>query len=120
MAEPFLRIVDKDSNTEVLRITATEIVVDPNVSVDDAARRVIEALQGYFNLAAEEQASRIRAEALEEAAKLAEAKGDEWATVWRNRFKADQHMEGKSAGADEIAAAIRAMIPKEKQDADKA
>ena len=47
--------------------------------------------------------------ALEEAAKLAEAKADEWATVWRNRMKADQHMEGKSAGADEIAAAIRAL-----------
>ena len=47
--------------------------------------------------------------ALEEAAKVAEAKADEWATVWRNRFKADSHMEGKSAGADEIAAAIRAL-----------
>jgi hypothetical protein len=52
----------------------------------------------------------IRAEALEEAAKIAEAKADEWATVWRNRMKSDSHMEGKSAGADEIAAAIRAMI----------
>ena len=52
----------------------------------------------------------IRAEALEEAAKLAEAKADEWATVWRNRFKTDSHMEGKSDGADEIAATIRAMI----------
>ena len=47
---------------------------------------------------------------LEEAAKLAEAKADEWATVWRNRMKADSHMEGKSDGADEIASAIRAMI----------
>ncbi len=47
---------------------------------------------------------------LEEAAKLAEAKADEWSTAWRNRMKADSHMEGKSAGADEIAAAIRAMI----------
>lgn len=47
---------------------------------------------------------------LEEAAKLAEAKADEWATAWRNRMKADSHMEGKSDGADEIAAAIRAMI----------
>ena len=110
MAEPFLRIVDKDSNTEVPRITATEIVVDPNVSVDDAARRVFEALQGYFNLAAEEQASRIRAEALEEAAKLADTKADEWATVWRNGLKCDSHMEGMSDGADEIAAAIREMI----------
>ena len=52
----------------------------------------------------------IRAEALEEAAKLAEAKADEWATVWRNRFKCDSHMEGKSDGAYDIAAAIRAMI----------
>lgn len=51
--------------------------------------------------------------ALEEAAKIAEAKADEWATAWRNRFKTDSHMEGKSAGADEIASAIRAMITKE-------
>ena len=51
----------------------------------------------------------IRAVAMEEAAKIAEAKADEWATVWRNRMKADSHMEGKSAGADEIAAAIRAL-----------
>lgn len=75
-------------------------------------------------LAAEEQASRIRAEALraeveklraalEEAAKLADAKADEWATVWRNRMKADSHMEGQSDGADEIAAAIRALISRE-------
>ena len=46
---------------------------------------------------------------LEEAAKLAEAKADEWATVWRNRMKADSHMEGQSDGADEIASAIRAL-----------
>ena len=58
--------------------------------------------------------------ALEEAAKISDAKADEWATVWRNRMKTDSHMEGKSAGADEIAVAIRAIIPKEKQDADKA
>lgn len=51
--------------------------------------------------------------ALEEAAKLAEAKGDEWAAVWRNRMKADSHMEGKSDGADDIAAAIRALISRE-------
>jgi hypothetical protein len=47
--------------------------------------------------------------ALEEAAKLAEAKCDEWATVWRNGLKCDSHMEGKSDGADDIAAAIRAL-----------
>ena len=52
----------------------------------------------------------IPPEALEAAAKLAEAKADEWATVWRNGLKCDSHMEGMSDGADEIAAAIRAMI----------
>ena len=46
---------------------------------------------------------------LEEAAKLAEAKADEWATVWRNGLKCDSHMEGMSDGADEIASAIRAL-----------
>ena len=51
----------------------------------------------------------IRVEALEEAAKLAEAKADEWATVWRNGLKCDSHMEGMSDGADEIASAIRAL-----------
>lgn len=50
---------------------------------------------------------------LEEAAKLAEAKADEWATVWRNHFKVDSHMEGQSDGAHEIAVAIRALISKE-------
>lgn len=50
---------------------------------------------------------------LDEAAKIAEAKADECATAWRNRFKADLHMEGMSDGADDIAAAIRALIPKE-------
>jgi hypothetical protein len=49
---------------------------------------------------------------LEEAAKLAEAKADEWATAWRNRFKCDSHMEGMSDGADDIAAAIRALKEK--------
>ena len=49
---------------------------------------------------------------LEEAAKVAEAMADEWATVWRNRMKADSHMEGMSDGADEIASAIRALISK--------
>jgi hypothetical protein len=58
-------------------------------------------------------AARLRAVVLEEAAKVAEAKADEWATVWRNRMKADSHMEGKSDGADDIAAAIRALISKE-------
>ena len=47
---------------------------------------------------------------LEEAAKLAEAKADKWATVWRNRFKTDSYMEGKSDGAEELRCLLRAMI----------
>jgi hypothetical protein len=46
---------------------------------------------------------------LEEAAKVAEAKADEWSTEWRKGLKCDIHLEGKSDGADDVAAAIRAM-----------
>jgi hypothetical protein len=49
--------------------------------------------------------------ALEEAARVAEAKADEWATEWRKGLKCDSYLEGMSDGADEAAAAIRAMIP---------
>ena len=119
MAEPFLRIVDKDSNTEVLRITATEIVVDPNVSVDDAARRVFEALQGYFNLAAEEQASRIRVEALEEAAAFTRTQAQAFRDDAHNKKQFGDRMMHKrglavAAYFHQHAAAIRALIPKEK------
>ena len=48
---------------------------------------------------------------LEEAARVAEAKSDEWTAEWRKGLKCDSHLEGMSDGADEIAAAIRAMIP---------
>lgn len=67
------------------------------------------ASDGFFR-----QADAAIAVALEEAAKLAETKADEWGTVWRNRFKADNYMWGMFYGADDIAAAIRALIPKEK------
>ena len=112
MTEPFLRIVDKDSNTEVLRITATEIVVDPNVSVNDAARRVFEALQGYFNLAIEEQASCIRAEALEEAARVISEMPRTHTTVKMcdvMGMKAEVTLTLNN-GPAECAAAIRALI----------
>ena len=85
---------------------------------DELREKVVDAIRDSWNNAPNDGnpisyhlADTAIAVALEEAAKLAEAKADEWATVWRNRFKADQHMEGKSAGADEIAADIRALIP---------
>jgi hypothetical protein len=54
----------------------------------------------------------IRAEALEETAKVAKAKADEWATAWRKGLKCDSHLEGKSDGADEVADAILALKEK--------
>lgn len=78
--------------------------------VRDEIRRAAEMTDAELECLVAKALAVIRAEALEEAAKVAEAKADEWATVWRNRFKVDSHMEGKSSGADEIAAAIRAMI----------
>ena len=57
--------------------------------------------------------STARADALEEAAKVADAKADEWDTEWRRGCKVSSHLEGKSDSADAIAAAIRALIQKE-------
>ena len=54
----------------------------------------------------------IRAEVLEEAARVAEKMSDDWVTEWRRTLKADSHMEGMSDGADDVAAAIRALASK--------
>ena len=51
----------------------------------------------------------IRAEVLEEAAGVADEKEDEWTLQWRAGLKIDSHLEGKSDGACEIAAAILAL-----------
>jgi hypothetical protein len=88
----------------------------------DEIKRAVEMTDAELNNLVAKAITVIRAVVLEEAAKVAEAKGDEWATVWRNRLWSDSnvHMEGQSDGAHEIAAAIRNLIPKEAQDADKA
>lgn len=80
---------------------------------DDLVERVSRLYEDKWGVADYWLARAAIAVVLEEAAKLAEAKADEWATVWRNRFKVDSHMEGKSDGADEIAAAIRALISRQ-------
>lgn len=55
----------------------------------------------------------IRAEALEEATLVADRMSREWATEWHRTLKVDEHMEGMSDGADDVAAAIRAMKDKQ-------
>jgi lactate dehydrogenase-like 2-hydroxyacid dehydrogenase len=61
---------------------------------------------------AEDVADHIIDLALEEAAKVADALEDSLATEWRNGRKCDSHLEGKSDGAGEVAAAIRALKEK--------
>jgi hypothetical protein len=51
----------------------------------------------------------IRAEVLEEAAGVADALEDALSDEWRKGLKCDSHLEGKSDGAGEVAAAIRAL-----------
>lgn len=48
-----------------------------------------------------------RDEVIEECATVASEMGDAWHREWRAGLKASTHLEGKSDGADEIAAAIR-------------
>lgn len=78
----------------------------------DETKRVVEMTDAELDSLVAKAIAVIRAVVLEKAAKLAETKADEWETLWRNRFKTDSHMEGMSDGADDIASAIRRMIPK--------
>jgi hypothetical protein len=45
----------------------------------------------------------------ERCAGVAQDKADAWAKEWRDSLKASSHTEGMSDGADEVAAAIRAL-----------
>lgn len=47
-------------------------------------------------------------EAMEEAAKVADTLEDALSVEWRKGLKCDSHLEGRSDGAGEVAAAIRA------------
>ena len=40
---------------------------------------------------------------------VADRMSREWATEWHRTLKCDEHMEGMSDGADDVAAAIRAL-----------
>lgn len=50
---------------------------------------------------------KAKAEAYEDAAKVADTISDEWTAEWRKGHKANSHLEGMSDGACDIAAAIR-------------
>lgn len=80
----------------------------------DEINRAVEMTDAELNSLVAKAIAVIRAVVLEEVAKLAETKADEWDTLWRNRFKNDSHIKGMSDGAHDIASAIRRMIPKEK------
>ena len=85
---------------------------------DERAYRVVSAtglgLSGIGELIAA-ALRQARADALEEAARVAEAKSDEWDSEWRRGLKVSSHLEGMSDGAHDCAAAIRALAatPKE-------
>lgn len=91
---------------EQLREAVARAICHDNVNGGCPCQHGFKCLSSLWDTAADAAIAIV----LEEAAKLAETKADEWATAWRNRFKVDSHMEGKSDGADEIAAAIRALI----------
>jgi hypothetical protein len=57
----------------------------------------------------DEQLATLRAEVLEEAARVADALEDALSDEWRKGLKCDSHLEGRSDGAGEVAAAIRAL-----------
>jgi predicted phage gp36 major capsid-like protein len=49
----------------------------------------------------------VRAETLEEAARVADELSDRWTKEWRAGLKADSRLEALSDGADDVAFAIR-------------
>lgn len=56
-----------------------------------------------------EVAPMIQAAERERCARAADGKSDEWAAEWRRGLKGSSYKEGMADGADEIAAAIRAL-----------
>ena len=86
------------STPVIMTISHKGIWVDPNIEVNEAAQRVIEALEVHF----QHSWKVARDEALEEAAKVAEFRigCDEWS--------ADTN-SGYECASREIAAAIRAL-----------
>lgn len=76
---------------------------------EEAQSAIVRAMHQYAaGLQGEVEALRTqRDEVIEECATVASEMGDAWHREWRAGLKASTHLEGKSDGADEIAAAIR-------------
>jgi hypothetical protein len=85
-----------ESNTEVMRITKEGIYVNPDVSVNDAAKAVLNALSLYLNDVLEN----ARKDEREECAKVCEKYAQS------ERFDED-YIKGFADGADTCANSIR-------------
>lgn len=57
--DPSYILITDPKHGEVLRITHDAITVNPNVSVDENAKAVLSALQGYINAANQEKDAEI-------------------------------------------------------------
>lgn len=75
---------------------------------------LLAARRGMWNVSREHDCAVAAIDVvLEEAARVAETKADEWCDKWRKGLKCDSYLEGMSDGADDVAAAIRGMIGKD-------
>lgn len=82
----------------------------PDYYPSDMVLAVAEAMHAADNyFVSYDQARAAMNLALEEAAQVADRMSNEWVAEWRRTLKIDQHMEGMSDGADDVAAAIRAL-----------
>lgn len=89
---PFIQINNPHSEV-VMKITRDGVYINPDMAVDEAARKVIEAMQKHYA----EGWRMARSEALEEAAKVCELSAD------------DACYDYEDAALRQAAAAIRAM-----------
>ena len=90
-----------------------------NEELDNFSSLAHEAMFGYrfisptIRKAIAAVAPLIAAAERERCARVADAISEKWAVKWRGGMKGDSHLEGKSDGADEVAAAIRATPPED-------
>ena len=104
----YARIAQLEAALDVVRASGLLI---GSTTLYDRVRAVVHAAleERTWEKTADAAIDLIRAETLEAAARVADEKEDEWTLQWRAGFKVNGHLEGKSDGACEIAAAIRAL-----------
>jgi hypothetical protein len=97
---------------EVLRLSKDGIWANPEIPADDAAKLVLEAIDDNIKILVQKAVLAER----EACAKVCEDIGEDLWALYKGRApytgkeegRADMHVQGKSDGADECAAAIRA------------